>query len=142
MTTTRAASFLLGLALLGIACGTPAGESATRDGDTAASEPASGAAAIEISNIAFKPETMNVLRGTTVTWTNMDEGVRHTATSGEPGERAVPGVQEGSEAKPDGTFDGDMPDAGATFSFTFDEAGTYPYFCEVHPSMQASITVE
>jgi plastocyanin len=95
-----------------------------------------------VVNIAFKPDTMKVLKGTEVTWTSMDAGVRHTATSGKPGERAVPGVQEGSDAKPDGVFDGDMPDAGSEFSFTFKKAGTYDYFCEVHPSMTATIVVE
>ena len=99
-------------------------------------------ATIEIVNIAFTPATMKVLRGTEVTWTSADANVRHTATSGVPGERAVPGVTEGAPAKPDGVFDGDLPDAGSEFSFTFDEAGTYAYFCEIHPSMTAEIVVE
>ena len=95
-----------------------------------------------VQNIAFKPASLKVLRGTEVTWTSADANVRHTATSGVPGKREVSGVSKGSEAKPDGVFDGDMPDAGSEFSFTFDEAGTYAYFCEVHPSMTAEIVVE
>ena len=95
-----------------------------------------------VENIAFTPESMKVLRGTEVTWTSMDEGVRHTATSGQPGTRAVAGVTEGSDANPDGVFDGDMPDAGSAFSFRFNEVGTFEYFCEIHPSMTGSIVVE
>jgi plastocyanin len=36
-------------------------------------------------------------------------------------------------------------DAGSTgqgFSFTFDHAGSYPYFCSIHPFMTATIAVE
>lgn len=110
--------------------------------ETSTKAESGGSAAIEIVNIAFKPTSMKVLRGTEVTWTSADANVRHTATSGVPGERAVPGVSEGAPAKPDGVFDGDLPDAGSAFSFTFDEAGTYAYFCEIHPSMTAEIVVE
>ena len=95
-----------------------------------------------VQNIAFKPASLKVLRGTEVTWTSADADVVHTATSGKPGKRAVSGVSKGSPAKPDGVFDGDLPDAGASFSFTFDEAGTYAYFCEIHPSMRAEVVVE
>ena len=102
----------------------------------------SDGATVMVQNIAFKPEELKVLRGTEVTWKSADEGVRHTATSGKPGERAIAGVQEGSDPKPDGVFDGDMADAGSEFSFTFDEAGTYSYFCDVHPSMTGEIVVD
>jgi plastocyanin len=153
MNISRSSSLLVGLALLGAACGGPAEQAAPADAQSSAPESnadddggksggGNDTAVIDVRNIAFKPATMKVLQGTEVTWKSFDEGVRHTATSGQPGERAVPGVQEGSDPKADGMFDGDMPDAGATFSFTFKKAGTYEYFCEVHPSMTASIVVE
>jgi plastocyanin len=31
--------------------------------------------------------------------------------------------------------------SGATFEFTFDEPGTYPYFCSIHPSMTGTVEV-
>ncbi len=149
MNTSRSASFLLGLALFGVACSAPADDQAApAAGSSAPAEATSekgadaGAAMIEVKNIAFKPSNMKVLKGTEVTWTSMDAGVRHTATSGTPGEREIAGVQKGSKAKLDGVFDGDLPDAGSEFSFTFKKAGTYEYFCEVHPSMTATIVVE
>ena len=132
-------------AVLGLsACG-GAAETSESSPTTAADDAGNGssqAAEVVVKNIAFKPPSMKVLQGTEVTWSNEDANVRHTATSGKPGTRTVSGVTEGSPAKPDGVFDGDMPDAGATFSFTFKEAGTYPYFCEIHPSMTGEIVVE
>lgn len=96
---------------------------------------------VRVVNIAYSPSSLDVSVGDTVTWTSEDEGVRHTVTSGEPAGDTVPGVSEGAPAKPDGTFDGALDDAGATFTFTFDTTGSYAYFCEVHPSMTAEINV-
>ena len=96
-------------------------------------------AEVEVVNIAYSPATLEIEVGTEVTWTNQDEGVRHTVTSGLPGDNGVPGVSEGKPPKPDGVFDGDLPDAGESFSFTFDKAGTYEYFCRIHPSMTAEV---
>ena len=96
---------------------------------------------IEVVNIAYAPETKEIEVGAEVEWTNKDESVRHTVTSGTPGDNGVPGVSEGKSAKADGLFNGDLPDASSTFSFTFTEKGTFPYFCEVHPSMVGEIVV-
>ncbi|MEO2201966.1 MAG: plastocyanin/azurin family copper-binding protein, partial [Nitrosopumilus sp.] len=41
----------------------------------------------------------------------------------------------------DGLFDSSIFMAGSTFEFTFDEAGTYDYFCMVHPWMTGIINV-
>jgi plastocyanin len=109
---------------------------------TTPSNSAVGGARVDAVNIAFKPATLRVSSGTEVTWTNLDQGVRHTATSGLKGEAGVPGVSQGEAPRPDGTFDGDLPDASAEFSFTFEEAGTHAYFCRVHPSMTGEIIVD
>ena len=61
--------------------------------------------------------------GGKVTWTNLDT-VRHTTT--EVG----------------GKWDSGVLGEKRTFSFTFDEAGTYNYRCTVHPDMTATVTVE
>ena len=66
--------------------------------------------------------------GTTVTWKQTDAGT-HTVTSG----TVTQGAGDVTTA-PDGKFDSGNIATGATFEFTFDEAGTFPYFCAVHPA--------
>lgn len=113
-------------------------------GSTAAESsdgPEEGATAVTIEHIAFTPPTLEVETGTEVTWSNLDAEVTHTATSGTPGDKGVPGLDNGTKPKPDGTFDGAMEGADASFSFTFDEPGTYAYFCRVHQSMTGEIVV-
>ena len=119
------------IVLAGCRASSPAGA-----GDGSAS-----ADAIEVVNIAYAPETFDVRVGDEVVWMSKDVGVHHTVTSGAPGDNGVPGVSEGTPSEPDGVFDGDLPDASSTFSFTFIDAGTFPYFCQVHPSMTGKIIV-
>ncbi|MCH8207159.1 MAG: cupredoxin domain-containing protein [Chloroflexi bacterium] len=72
--------------------------------------------------------TFEVPVGTTVTWTNSDR-VQHTTTSGTPGDET-------------GVWTSDFLQQGDSFSFTFDQPGTFQYFCKVHPqTMQATVTV-
>ena len=104
-----------------------------QDVDTAAGadaqdvDTADGEAEVALRNIAFSPEKITVDAGTTVTFTNEDV-VRHTVTSGEPG-------------GPDGTFDEDLPDQGDVAELTFDEPGTFVYFCDLHRDMAGEIVV-
>lgn len=106
-------------------------------------EPAKGdAASVDVRNIAFKPAEITVLKGTEVTWVNFDESVAHTVTSGEAGDKGVPGVRDPAPNKPDGSFDGPLDEAGDEFAFTFDKAGEYAYFCDIHPSMRGVVIVE
>lgn len=79
-------------------------------------------ASVSIEDFEFNPPATEVDAGTTVTWTNNGE-VDHTATAD------------------DGSFDSGVMEPGATFSFTFDEEGEFPYICEIHPDMQGTITV-
>lgn len=94
-----------------------------------------------IKGIAFVPASFEVASGTKVQWVNED-AVDHTVTSGIQREQGVPGVEEDKPARPDGTFDAALPEQGDTFSFSFDEPGTYDYYCDVHASMTGEITVE
>ncbi len=82
---------------------------------------------VTIKMFVFKPSPLSVSVGQTVTWTNQDE-ILHTATSGGPG-------------FPTGVFDGTMNEKGRSFTFTFDKAGTYPYFCNRHNGMRGEILV-
>ena len=127
------AALLLLLALTLTACG----------GDSPGAEGGSDqkTSSIELEAIAFAPPELEVEVGTTVTWTNRDEGVAHTVTSGKPKKEGVPGLSEDRPGKPDGVFNKELPDEGSTFEFTFDEAGTYKYFCAIHAPMIGTIVV-
>ena len=93
--------------------------------DAAPSEaPAAGGGdAVTIANFAFGPASLPVAAGSTVTWTNNDSAA-HTVTAD------------------DGSFDSSNIAAGATFSQTFDTAGTFAYHCNIHPNMKATIEVQ
>ena len=80
-------------------------------------------ASVSIANFSFTPATLSVSVGTTVTWTNNDS-VTHTVTADQ------------------GAFDSNNLSPGNTFSFTFSQAGTYPYHCKIHPSMMGTIQVQ
>ena len=95
---------------------------------TAAIPAAAAAAAVDVSGFKFAPATLEVTKGTKVTWTNKDT-TKHTVTSGKDGTK-------------DSKFDGPLAEAPGTFSFTFADAGTYAYFCAIHKSMVGTITVK
>ena len=85
--------------------------------------PPTGSATVEIRDFAFNPAELTVQPGTVVTWTNGDSET-HTVEA-----------DDGSFVSPD-------LDSGATFSFTFNEPGTFPYICGIHTSMSGTIVVE
>ncbi len=80
-------------------------------------------------NIAFDPPEITINVGESVTWTNMDSE-QHTATSGNPEDGDIGSV-----------FQSALLDSGDTFTHTFDEAGEFIYFCEVHPIMMRDAKV-
>jgi plastocyanin len=79
---------------------------------------------IKIDNFAFTPETLTVPVGTTVQWTNRDD-IPHTVVSDDKT-----------------TFKSKALDTDDKFSFAFTKAGTYPYFCSVHPKMTGKVVVQ
>lgn len=132
-----AATALLALTLTGVGCAaSPAGGPEPRDSSAAVDDVATDGAvdaAVDVENFAFGPETLDVNVGATITWTNQDQ-FAHTVTSGEPG-------------SPTEDFDGDLGEvasndnAGTTFTTTLAEAGTYSYFCRLHPNMRGTVVV-
>ncbi len=88
-------------------------------------------ASVPTNNEFFVPDVVNTTVGSMVTWTNEDS-VPHTATSG---------VVENNAPKPDGAFDTSFLSKGQSFSFVFDSAGAYDYYCSLHPFMTGKITV-
>jgi len=76
----------------------------------------------------FVPTMVTLDIGGEVIWENNDTAA-HTVTSGTPTEG------------PDGIFDSSLVMAGSSFSHVFEEAGSYDYFCMVHPWMQGMVMV-
>jgi plastocyanin len=77
---------------------------------------------VSIQDLAYTPDPVPISVGVTVRWTNNDD-VEHTVTS----DTAV--------------FDSGGLDPGESFEYRFDVPGTYPYHCEIHPSMQGTVIV-
>jgi len=78
----------------------------------------------------FDPKATLVYRGSTVVWTNQDETL-HTVTSGSP------------ESGSSGTdFDSSYLATGKTFQHIFDGAGTFDYYCTLHPYMKGQVVVK
>lgn len=83
---------------------------------------------------AYSPNPVEVNVGDTVVWTNKDTQP-HTATSG-------------TDSTADGKFGGTVANpaselilANGSYEFMFTEAGEYPYFCSLHPSMVGTVMV-
>jgi plastocyanin len=121
----------------GTACGDP-GEAASV---TQTSSGQGDSAEITIRGVAFAPAEIQVEAGTEVRWMNED-AVDHTVTSGIQRKQGVPGVEEDKPARPDGMFDERLPRQGDVFTFTFDDPGTFAYYCDVHAGMSGEITVD
>jgi len=78
---------------------------------------------VKIDNFSFGPVELTVPVGTTVTWTNRDD-IPHTVVS------------------TDKVFKSKVLDTDEKFSYTFSKAGTYPYFCSIHPKMTGKVIAQ
>ena len=90
---------------------------------TANDQSSAATSEVKIDNFSFGPQTLTVPVGTTVTWTNRDD-IPHTSVS------------------TDGLFKSKVMDTDEKFSYTFAKAGTYPYYCTIHPKMTGKIVVQ
>ncbi|MEO9295616.1 MAG: cupredoxin family copper-binding protein [Nitrososphaera sp.] len=79
---------------------------------------------------AYSPNPLTVKAGTEVTWKNADSSI-HTVTQGNP-----------TNGPTDGGFDSKLMNPKKEFKFKFDTAGTFDYFCQLHPTMVGKVTVE
>lgn len=75
-----------------------------------------------IQGMAFNPSVLTVTAGTTVTWVNKD-AIAHTVTSST------------------NLFDSGSIGSNGSFTYTFATAGTFGYYCSIHPNMVASVKV-
>ena len=80
----------------------------------------------------FIPNPVTVDLGTIVTWSNTDTAA-HTSTAG---------YADPADGGPSGVWDSSLIMAGSSFSYTTDTAGSFDYFCMVHPWMVGTLIVE
>ena len=85
----------------------------------------SASAEVKIDNFSFSPANLTVAAGTTVTWINRDDIPHVVVSSDDPK-----------------VFKSKALDTDEKFSFTFTKAGTYPYFCAIHPKMTGKVIVQ
>lgn len=84
-------------------------------------------AIVAIREFRFQPATIRVPRGTTITWINCEESFAdepHTTTS----DASI--------------WDSVLLSPEDYYQRRFDEPGVFPYHCEPHPFMQATVIVE
>lgn len=105
------------------ALATAAAGTTTRNTEHPTEAGAAGARSVDIRNFTFAPATLTVKAGTTLTWMNSDADA-HTVTSRGDGPLHSPALKSGEH-----------------FSFTFSKPGSYPYYCQIHPFMTATVTV-
>ncbi len=86
-------------------------------------QPAAASVDVKIDNFSFGPQTVTIPGGATVRWTNHDD-IPHTSVS------------------TDGVFKSKVMDTDEKFSYTFTKAGTYSYFCSIHPKMTGTVIVK
>ena len=75
---------------------------------------------INIQNFSFSPAELSVEAGTTVKWTNNDSAPHQISGTG---------------------FGSQSLGQGESYTFTFDQAGTFDYHCAIHPSMTGKVIV-
>jgi plastocyanin len=81
---------------------------------------------VQVLKDSYSPAAITVKAGDTVTWTNVDTtpGNGHTVTSSGRGPLKSPSFGQ-----------------GGSFSYTFSTAGSYGYYCAIHPDMTGAVTV-
>lgn len=77
---------------------------------------------VAIQNFTFSPQSLTVKKGDTVVWTNKDSA-GHTVTGnmGGPASQTIP--------------------KNGTYSYTFNNVGTFAYHCSIHPTMTGTVVV-
>jgi plastocyanin len=102
---------------------TQAATQATTQATAQTAAPAGNVVEVKVDNFSFSPQAITIKPGTTVIWTNRDD-IPHTVVSD------------------DKVFKSKVLDTDEKFSYTFDKAGNFPYFCSVHPKMTGTVIVQ
>lgn len=119
---------ILTMSIAGCSSSTTDSGDITND-DNNTGDPGAATSSVTMEGISFIPGDLTVEVGSTVTWTN-DSSIIHTVTSG-------------TEGTHNDIFDSGDMGPNDEFSYTFNEVGTFPYFCipHVNQGMAGTITV-
>lgn len=119
-----AAVIAIGSVAIIVTAGSPSsGGSSSASAPAGSAQPTTGGdIKVDIADFKFKPPSVTVQVGGTVTWANSDSAL-HTATL-------------------DGTFDTGNLEQGDSEQATFEEPGTYDYICDLHPFMKGTVVVQ
>jgi plastocyanin len=98
---------------------------AARADNAQAGKTLAGNATVNIDNFSFTPAAITIAAGTKISWNNRDD-IPHTIT----------------DAAEQRAFKSAPLDTGDAFAFVFSKAGTYHYFCSLHPHMQGTVVVQ
>ena len=92
------------------------------------------------AEVWYDPPQMFVTIGDTITWYN-DDREAHTVTSGDSAGRF--GWMDNKDfGIPDGIFDSGRFMPGESWSYIFEESGTFSYYCTIHPWMEGIVIIE
>jgi plastocyanin len=91
------------------------------------------------AEVWYDPPVISITIGDSITWYN-DDREGHTVTSGEGSGRF--GWMSDDFGTPDGDFDSDRFMPGESWSYKFEESGTFSYYCTIHPWMEGVVIVE
>ncbi|MGH3941289.1 MAG: cupredoxin domain-containing protein [Pseudonocardiaceae bacterium] len=108
----------------------------TTGNPTSGAEPPSGTVTVLTKLLKFDPEKITVEAGTPITW-RAGDGIAHTVTTGT---FTVGGNGLRTAEQPDGRIDAPLTQEKEV-SFTFDEPGTYTYYCSIHKGMNGEAEV-
>lgn len=99
--------------------GVSAGEIEGTEGNVTAAE--NSIVDVEIRDYKYTPQNLTVKVGQTVRWTNKDTVLHDVVGSG---------------------IESEYLQKGETFTYTFEETGTYQYICTIHPWMEGEVIAE
>ncbi|PIZ75490.1 hypothetical protein COY05_03965 [Candidatus Peregrinibacteria bacterium CG_4_10_14_0_2_um_filter_38_24] len=86
------------------------------------SQKSAGSNVVMIADFSFAPKTITVNSGDTVVWRHWDVAAHDVVSPG--------------------LFKSPILERGKVFSFKFEKAGTYEYYCGIHPSMRGVVVVK
>ncbi|KAF6248015.1 hypothetical protein C6990_00810 [Nitrosopumilus sp. b3] len=92
------------------------------------------------AEVWYDPPILSIHVGDSVTWVN-DDREGHTVTSGD-GAGRFEWMDTKELGEPDGIFDSQRFIPNESWTYTFDKAGTFNYFCIIHPWMSGVVNVQ